>query len=92
MIASKEKLHKLIDALPEKELSVAERFLRYLHVMGSDPALKALSQALEEDEPILPEEETMVQEARESYSQGDVLTDQELTVLRVLQRDEIYKK
>ena len=27
---------------------------------------------------ILPEEETMVQEARASYRQGDVLSDQEL--------------
>jgi hypothetical protein len=78
MIVSKEKLHKLIDALPEKELSAAERFLRYLNDIGSDPVLKALSQAAEEDELILPEEETMVQEARASYRQGDVLSDQEL--------------
>ncbi len=78
MIVSKEKLHKLIDALPEKELSAAERFLRYLNDIGSDPVLKALSQASEEDELILPEEETMVQEARKSYRQGDVLSDQEL--------------
>jgi len=36
--------------LPEEDLAVTERFLRYLYDMGRGPLMKALHKAPEEDE------------------------------------------
>jgi hypothetical protein len=43
-------LHRLVDALPESELAVAERFLNYLRATA-DPVLRALLEAPLDDEP-----------------------------------------
>lgn len=74
----KEVLHKLVDDLPEEEVSIAERFLRFLKDLGSDPVLRALKNAPEDDEPETSEEAEMVKEARDAYNRGEVLTDEQI--------------
>ncbi len=78
MIASKERIHKLINKLPAEELPVAERFLRYLCDIGSDPLKSALTNAPEDNEASTPKEEEMIKEAKAAYERGEVLTDEEL--------------
>lgn len=73
----KEKLHRLIDDLPPSELAAAERFLEYLRDRGTDPVLRALESAPEDDEPETPEEAAAVQEAREDLMAGRVISHEE---------------
>ena len=42
---TKERLHRLIDDLPEQEWGPAERFLQYLRDMATDPMLQLLEAA-----------------------------------------------
>ncbi len=68
----KEKLHRLVDELPEKEARAAERFLEYLRNVGSDPVLGALMAAPIDDEPETEEERAAVADAYEDLRQGRV--------------------
>ena len=70
-------LHRLVDALPESELAVAERFLNYLRATA-DPVLRALLEAPLDDEPETEEERRAMQEAREELARGDVRTLEEV--------------
>ena len=74
----KEKLHRLVDELPESELHTAERFLEYLRFVANDPVLRALESAPWDDEPETPAEAAAVQEAREAHARGEVLSTEEL--------------
>ncbi|GEM_PF-316540 len=74
----KEELHRLIDELPEREARVARPFLEYLRNVGSDPLLKALMQAPEDDEPETDEERVAVQEARDQLARGEAIADDEV--------------
>lgn len=47
----KEKLHRLVDELPKRELPAARRFLEYLRAAGSDPLIEAMRGAPDDDEP-----------------------------------------
>jgi hypothetical protein len=80
-------LHRLVDALPESELAVAERFLNYLRATA-DPVLRALLEAPLDDEPETDEERRAVHEAREELARGEVRT---LEVLRILPRGQAYR-
>lgn len=68
-MTTREKLHDLIDQLPEEGLPAAERFLETLG-SGQDPVLSALLQAPEDDEPETPEEISATQEARARMAAG----------------------
>lgn len=68
----KEQLHRLVDQLPESELGAAERFLEYLRLAATDPALHTLLTAPEDDEPEDEEERAAVAEAREDVEKGRV--------------------
>ena len=76
----KERLHHLVDQLPEEELHAAERYLTYLKEQG-DPLLRVLLQAPLDDEPETEGERQAVEEAYEDlaadrvYSFGDVRKD-----------------
>jgi hypothetical protein len=63
----KERLHRLVEQIPEGEVHTAERFLEYLAV---DPVLRSLMNAPEDDEPVTPEEEEAVREALEDVAAG----------------------
>ncbi len=46
---ARERLHILIDRIPEEEISAAQRFLEYL---ASTPAFRTATPALPDDEPV----------------------------------------
>ncbi|MBI2322120.1 MAG: hypothetical protein HYU88_08555 [Chloroflexi bacterium] len=46
---AREHLHRLVDELPDGELHAAARFLEYLHDLGSDPLMRLLEEAPEDD-------------------------------------------
>lgn len=69
----KDRVHHLVDELPEPELTVAERFLQYLRVTA-DPVHRALLDAPWDDEPETEAERQAVQEAREDLARGEVHT------------------
>ncbi|MBI4505785.1 MAG: hypothetical protein HY691_09645 [Chloroflexi bacterium] len=68
---AREHLHRLVDELPDGELHAAARFLEYLHDLGSDPLMRLLDEAPEDDEPLTPEEEAALAEGEEAYRRGD---------------------
>ena len=75
-MTTKERLHQLVDELPDGEVSEAERLLSALRI--DDPVLRALDTAPYDDEPETDEERAAVAEAREAIARGDVVPDEEL--------------
>jgi hypothetical protein len=59
-----------VDELPPEELQAARRSLQYLRSYG-DPFYRALMEAPVDDEPLTPEEEAAIEEARAAYRRGD---------------------
>jgi len=75
--ARRERLYRLVDRIPEREVHAAERYLEYLAEYG-DPFLRALMHAPCDDEPVNEEEEAGVREAWEDYKAGRVHTLEEV--------------
>ncbi|KKM11003.1 hypothetical protein SY88_10735 [Clostridiales bacterium PH28_bin88] len=70
----KEDLHRLVEALPDREMPVAKRFLEFLLSMKiDDPLLRALEKAPVDDEPLEPEELAAIREAEKAIAQGDTI-------------------
>ncbi|MDE3075534.1 MAG: hypothetical protein KGJ86_08900 [Chloroflexota bacterium] len=67
----REKLHRLIEELPEQEVQPAERFLEYLRNVGSDPVARAFMEAPVDDEPLTPEDERAIREAEDEIARGE---------------------
>lgn len=65
----KEKLHRLVDELPEEECRAAERYLEYLRDQG-DLLLHRLESVPYDDEPETQEERRAVAEAYEDLQAG----------------------
>jgi hypothetical protein len=76
-MTTRDRLHRLIDELPESELTAAERFLYYLRATA-DPVLRALLEAPPDNEPETEKERQAVQEAREELARGEVRTLEEV--------------
>lgn len=74
----KERLHRLVDELPEGEMHAAERFLEYLRSVGHEPLPRALETAPWDDEPETDAECAAVEEAYEDLRQGRVVTMEEV--------------
>lgn len=74
---AKERLYRLIDRIPEREVHAAERYLQYLAELG-DPLIRALMNAPFDDEPVAPGEEEAVREALEDVAAGRVHTLEEV--------------
>ena len=74
---TRERVHQLIDELPDNELDDVERFLAQRGAGGS-AFRRALESAPEEDEPVSPEEAAAIEEAYADVAAGRVLTDDEL--------------
>jgi hypothetical protein len=70
---AKDRLYRLVDALPEGEVHAAERYLEYLSEHG-DPFIRRLMSAPYDDEPASEEEEAGVREAWADYKAGRVQT------------------
>ena len=71
-MTTKDALYQLIDELPESALPEAERYLAALRddLMSDDIE--------EDDEPLLPESEAMIEASRAAYARGEFVTSDEL--------------
>lgn len=74
---SKERLHRLIDALPSGELLAAERYLEFLSGHGH-PFVRALVGAPDTDAELKKEDLHALDEGRRALDAGDVVSDQAL--------------
>jgi hypothetical protein len=70
-MTAKEKLRERVEALTEQE---AAETLRLLDQRAEDPVLAAFRDAPLDDEPVTPEEEAAVQEAREEIARGETIS------------------
>ena len=68
----REKLHRLVDALPDDELRAAERYLEYLRDTAGDRVLRALRNAPVDDEPLTKQDLDAISEADEAIARGEV--------------------
>lgn len=85
MSALKNRLHELVERLPEPEEHAALRFLEYLAERGADPVLRALAAAPDEDEPLTDEDREALRQGREDAAAGRVVSHEE-AVRRLLGR------
>ncbi len=72
-MTTKERLHQLVEELPESEVATAERVLAALRAVANveaDPLLRALLAAPADDEPVSAEDAQALREAREDFSAG----------------------
>lgn len=73
-MTSREKLHRIVDELPEEELEAA---LKAIEARSDDAMIRRLDDAPPEDEEISAEEEAAVQEARDELAAGAPLVSQD---------------
>jgi hypothetical protein len=62
-------LHRLVDELPESAVSLAVRLLEAVRE-ETDPLLRTLREAPEDDEPLTPEDETAINEGWDDVRAG----------------------
>jgi hypothetical protein len=75
----KEKVHRLVDALPEGELETAERVLEGLAARArADPVALALARAEEDDEPDTDDRDGGLTQAREQADRGETIPHEEV--------------
>jgi hypothetical protein len=72
----RERLHALIDKLPEDELLAALRFLEHLGTEDMEP-LWSLSDAPADDEPFTADDEAALAEAERDLAEGRVVSHDE---------------
>lgn len=77
-MTAKEALYRLIDELPEQELSIAQQMLEGLRDGTVDPVRLAFMTAPFDDEQETDEERAAVAEAREQLAHGETIADSEL--------------
>ena len=76
--SAKERLHRLVDALPSSELRAAERFLEYLQHNGRTSLYQRLMAAPIDDEPESPAEADAVREGLADIQAGRVVSHEEV--------------
>jgi hypothetical protein len=76
-MTDRERLHDLVEDLPESEVHAALRFVEYLRQSEDDPVLKALRDAPPDDEPLTEEDLAALEEAYEDLGQGRVVSHEE---------------
>ena len=72
----RDELHRLVNELPPSEYYAARRFLEYL--MHEEPRLYTLDDAPYDDEPLTPEEEESILEAKAERARGEYATHEEI--------------
>ena len=78
MVANpRERLHRLVDALPAGELRAVERCLELFSQCG-DSFVLALLNTPEATEPLSHEDQEALEEGRHALEAGDCVSDQEL--------------
>ena len=73
----KERLHRLVEALPAGELPAAERYLEFLSG-HAHPFIRALMDAPGDPEPLSDADREALDEGRRALEAGDTVTDREL--------------
>ena len=81
MNLTRREIHHLVDALPDRELTAAKRYLQFLQGVENDSLHAALMTAPLDDEPESPEEVEAIQEAYRDVKQGAVVDDDQLDSL-----------
>jgi len=70
---AKTELHRLIEALPERDTLAAKRLLESLLSKTGDPLLQALFYAPEDDEPLDEKDLAHLEEAEKDLAEGRVV-------------------
>ena len=73
----KERLHALVEDLPEGEAEAAVKLLESLRQDAPDPVARALRDAPFDDEPLTPEDLAALEEAERDRQEGRVVPDDE---------------
>ena len=73
----KERLHRLVDALPAGELQAAERYLEFLS-LHAHPFVRALMDAPGDPEPLSDADREALDEGRLALEAGDTVSDSAL--------------
>lgn len=76
-MTEKERLHSLVDDLPEPEIHAALRFVEYLRQESSDPVARALQNAPLDDEPLTSEDLADLEAAERDWQDGRVVSHDE---------------
>ncbi|MCX6020164.1 MAG: hypothetical protein NTZ05_00235 [Chloroflexi bacterium] len=69
-MTTKDRLHQLIDQLPDQGVVAAEEFLSELVEAGGDPVLRMLNNAPLDDEPLTEEDIAAIQAAKARIRSG----------------------
>ena len=77
-MTDRERLHDLVEHLPEPEVHAALRFVEYLRQSEDDPVLRALRDAPPDDEPLTEEDIAALEEAWEDVRQGRLISHEEI--------------
>jgi len=77
-MTTKERLHQLIERLPEQQLGDAQSILEALQAHNGDPLARKLLTAPIDSEPETDVERDAVAEARAALASGDVVRDEDL--------------
>ncbi len=73
----KNRLHRLVDDLPEEEVRAAERYLQFL-CDQDDPVIRAMRSAPEDDEPLTDEDRKAIDEGRRDIAAGRGISDSQV--------------
>lgn len=76
-MAGRETLHKLVDALPERDVPTVSRILEALS-LAADPVLRSLATAPYDDEPDDDDFDGGLSEARREAQEGRLVSHEEL--------------
>jgi predicted transcriptional regulator len=77
-MTERERLHALVDDLPEEKVHAVLRLVEYLRNPEEDPVLRALRDAPPDDEPITQEDLAAIEEAEEDVRQGRLIPHEEV--------------
>ena len=81
MNLTRDDIHRLVDSLPEGDLTAVGEYLQSRQTADSDALLNSLMAAPWDDEPESPEEAAAVREAYEDVRNGNLVSDEELDSL-----------
>ena len=74
-MTTKERIHQLVDDLPESELETAKRVLEGLSALSlSNPVVEALANAPVDDESVSDEEAQAIEEGERDVEAGQVVS------------------
>jgi hypothetical protein len=73
-MSTRDRLHQLVDALPDRQLPVVQEFIESLHGERSRRLPRALQNAIEDDEPDTEVERAAADQAWQEYRRGERIT------------------